>query len=125
MMFQCISSFDFKQEDGLNPEDLILTQDERQAEDKRKEAQSAQHNPNPISDDEEEIDASFPNNQSSIKIQQHPKDKQPQNITDIPENEEAERSENEPDLPPPHTQYRTSQRVRKRPRREDEEYDYY
>lgn len=125
MMFRCISSFEIEQEDSLNPNDLILTQDERQAEDERKEAQSAQHNPDPISDDEEEIDASVLNNQPSIEIQQHTKDKQPQNVTDIPEMEEAERSENEPDLPPPHTQQRTSQRVRKRPRREDEEYDYY
>jgi hypothetical protein len=125
MMFRCISSFEIEQEDGLNPEDLILTQDERQAEDEYKEAHSIQHNPDPISDDEEEINTSVPNNQSSIEIQQHPKDKQPQNITDIPEYEEAERSENEPDLPLPHTQYRTSQRARKRPRREDDEYDYY
>lgn len=125
MMFRCISSFEIEQEDGLNSEDLILTQDERQVEDERKEAQSAQHNLNPISDDEEDIDASVPNNQSSIEIRQHPEDKQPQNVTNIPENEEAEWLENEPDLPLPHTQHRTSQRVRKRPRREDDEYNYY
>jgi hypothetical protein len=55
MMFRCISNFEIEQED------LILTQDERQTEGERKEAQSAQHNPDPISDDEEEIDASVLN----------------------------------------------------------------
>ena len=122
-MFRCLSRFDIVKDDNLNPDDLVLTLDERQEEDELKEARSTYPNPDPISDDEEDIDLSASQNiQSAVEIQPHPNDKPPQNITDIQELMENGESENEPDLPPPHTQQRTSQRVRKRSRRGDEEY---
>jgi hypothetical protein len=122
MMFRCLSRFDIEKDD-LTPEDPALTLDERQAEDELKEAQFTHPNPDPISDDEEDIDLSaLQDIQPAIETRPHPNDKPPQNTTDIQELEENRESENEPDLPPPHTQQRTSQRVRKRSRRGDEEY---
>jgi hypothetical protein len=45
-------------DNNLNPDDPVLTLDERQAENKLKEARSTYPNPNLISDDKEDIDFS-------------------------------------------------------------------
>jgi hypothetical protein len=58
MMFRCLSQFDIMKDDNLNPDDPVLILDERQAEDELKEAHSTYPNPDPISDDEEDIDFS-------------------------------------------------------------------
>lgn len=39
MMFRCISKFDLKDQEELDTEDIIMTPEERQADDKRREAQ--------------------------------------------------------------------------------------
>jgi hypothetical protein len=110
-------------DDNLNPNDPVLTLDKKQAEDKLKEARSTYPNPDPISDDKEDIDFSASQDiQPAVEILPHSNNKPLQNITDIQELIENRESENEPDLPPPHIQQRTSQRVRKRSQRGDEEY---
>ena len=71
-------------DDNLNPNNLVLTLDERQAEDELKEAQSTYPNPDPISDDEKDINLSTPQDiQPAVEIEPHPNNKPLQNITDI------------------------------------------
>jgi hypothetical protein len=127
MMFRCISKFDLEKEDDLILDDPILTPEERQADDERREAQFPQHTLDPISDGEEDNDDLLLDiTQPIAETQSRPSmSKRPQRIASLQETEEADESDDEPDFPLPTTQQRTSGRVRKRSRKEDAEYDYY
>jgi hypothetical protein len=83
-MFHYLSQFDIVKDDNLNPDNLILTLDERQTEDELKKAHSTYPNPDLISDDEEDIDfLASQDIQPAVEILPHSNNKLLQNITDI------------------------------------------
>ena len=59
MMLRCISKFDIQQDEGEALDDPVLTLEERQEVDERREADLPQYTPDPISDDEEEDSSTY------------------------------------------------------------------
>lgn len=131
-MFRCISKFDIEDEEELAWLDEALTNEERQAVDERREARLAQYLPDPISDDDEDESVS---NQDQVAIEmpsQRSLGKRRRSVAAEQESEEASESDDEASLPLPsisheesNTQMRTSGRVRKRSKRQDDGFDYY
>jgi len=122
MMFRCISKFDLEVEEDLDAEDIIMTPEDRQAYDERREARLPLETPDPISDDEDNRDSLGP----PVEIRsQRALGKRRKSIASQSEEGEASQSDDEANLPLPNTQQRVSGRNRKRSRREDDVYAYY
>lgn len=124
MIFRCISRFDLEIEEDLDAEDTIMTPEERQAHDERREAWLPLETPDPISDDEEDNVDDSPDPNAKIRSQRA-LGKRRKSIASEPEEGEAHESDDEAVLPLPDTQQRVSGRARKRSRREDDVYTYY
>jgi hypothetical protein len=136
MMFRCISSFDFKDEEDTTHYDPVLTPAERQEMEERQEADLPRPSPDPISDDEEDEDGEDHDNSPSLSLQNNlpvevqaplservlgkrrqctPGHGQEESGTDGDDNSRS--------LPRNSTQVRVSSR-QKRPRREDNDFVY-
>jgi hypothetical protein len=137
MMFMCTSRFEIEEEQ-LAFVNEYLSNEEIQAGNEERDAQLPENGLDPISDDEE--DDSVPEQAQLLTkaASQHALGKRRRSVTSEPENEEGEAQElavetdDEANLPLPTispeeitTQIRTSRRIRKRSRREDDVFDYY
>jgi hypothetical protein len=137
MMFMCTSRFEIEEEQ-LAFVNEYLSNEEIQAGNEERDAQLPENGLDPISDDEE--DDSVPEQAQLLTKapSQHALGKRRRSVTSEPENEEGEAQElavetdDEANLPLPAispeeitAQMRTSRRVRKRSRREDDGFDYY
>jgi hypothetical protein len=133
----CTSRFEIEEEQ-LAFVNEYLSNEEIQAGNEERDAQLPENGLDPISDDEE--DDSVPEQAQLLTKapSQHALGKRRRSVTSEPENEEGEAQElavetdDEANLPLPAispeeitAQMRTSRRVRKRSRREDDGFDYY
>lgn len=135
MMFRCISSFDFKDEEDTTLDDLVLTPAERQEMEERQEANLPRPSPDPISDDEEDEDGEDHDNSPSLSLQnnltvkvqaplsEHVLGKRRQCTPRHGQEESGTEDDDARSLPRNSTQVRVSSR-QKRPRREDNDFVY-
>jgi hAT family C-terminal dimerisation region len=136
IMFRCISSFDFKDEEDTTLDDPVLTPAERQEMEERQEADLPRPSADPISDDEEDEDGEDHDNSPSLSLQnnltvkvqaplsEHMLRKRRQYTPGHGQEESGtEDDDDSRSLPRNSTQVRVSSR-QKRPRKEDNDFVY-
>lgn len=131
MMFRCISKFDIEEEDDI--EEYDLTPDEKQLRDEIREVQLKEYSPDPISDHEEsdleeeddqtEERPQDNNNRDGVQVQLTMPSQRALGKRRRIEVDEATASADDEALP--ETQQRVSRRMRVRPERKDDGFDYY